>query len=110
MLRFLQTEDIIKAMKTLQHFSEDQKAYLLYLSRVDNDVYQRSIQRTILENETQIQQQRLQIQQQNSQIQQQNNSLQKKNARINQQEQKIEKLMSCMKKAGITFSDDDIES
>jgi len=119
----LQTEEIIKAMETLQHFSEDQKAYLNYLSRVDNERYKLSIHSTLVENKNKIQQQNSQIQQQNSQIQQQNSQIQQQSSQIQQQnsqlqqlslqmqekERQIQNFMLLMKKAGINIPEDDMK-
>jgi predicted transposase/invertase (TIGR01784 family) len=113
----LQTEEIIKAMRTLQHFSEDQRAYLNYLTRVDNERYKLSIKETLMENENLIKQQQFQIQQQNSQLQQQNFQLQQQNsqlqlldAKIQKQEKQIQNFILFLKKAGITIPDDDMKT
>jgi len=104
----LNTKEIKQAMKTLQYFSEDEKARLLYIERVEREREELTIQRSIEKTKAELAKSQEKLLKTREEALKSKEEISKKNILINtledqiqQNEQQIQYLVKTLTNAGI---------
>jgi len=87
----IKTKEIIKAMETLNHFSNDQRAYLLYQERLESKRVASTWQSLLRQKDSEIQRNISEIQKKDSEIQKRDSEIQRRDSEINQLKSLIRK-------------------
>jgi len=98
--KYLKTKEIMKAMETLNHFSNDQKAYLLYQDRLEATRVASTWQSLLKQKDSEIQMKNSEILMKDSEIQTKDSEIQTKDSEIQMKDSEIKKLRSLIHQMG----------
>ena len=109
---FLNTEEFRQAMETLIHFSDDQKAFLLYQERLNAIREQETWQHALQQTKLMITQKNEELSQKNEELFQKNEELIQRDAQISQRDEQISQFQAEVRdlKALLMKQKNDFES
>ncbi|SLM29462.1 conserved hypothetical protein [Desulfamplus magnetovallimortis] len=89
----MKTKEMIQAMETLQDFSENEKNYLLYQSRINAQLEYNTWKAMIADIEQELTIKKKEISEKNQEISEKNQKISEKDQKISEKDQKIQKIM-----------------